>query len=133
MKPHAFRLTKGMDLFGEIKSFCERNNILAGTVLSSVGCVDQARIRCADGKTVIELSEPLEIISLNGTVSKNRCHLHASFSKVDLSVIGGHLIAPPLTVHTTARFLQPAKSCYWNSMNLFLKKNSTRAQVTTNS
>lgn len=91
-KIHVFRLTKGMDLICEIKKFCERNNIMAGTILSSVGCVYEARIRNAGGTEIKHICENMEIISLNGTVSKDRCHLHVSFSKQDLTVIGGHLV-----------------------------------------
>ena len=90
-KLHVFRLTRGMDLLNEIKSFCQHENIMAGTVLSSVGCVYRARIRDASGVDINEINDNMEIISLDGTVSKNRCHLHIAFSKNDLSVIGGHL------------------------------------------
>ena len=34
----------------------------------------------------------MEIVSLMGTVSEKRCHLHVSFAKEDLSVVGGHLV-----------------------------------------
>jgi len=88
---HVKRLTKGMDLFKSIKNLCEENNIQAGVILSGVGCVDRAIIRDADGVTKIELNEMLEIVSLNGTVSVERCHVHVAFSKVGLNVIGGHL------------------------------------------
>jgi len=104
MKMHIFRLTKGNDLLNSIKSFCEQNNILAGTILSSVGCVYHAKIRDAGGKAIIEINEPLEIISLNGTVSKHRCHLHISFAKTDLSVVGGHLVEGCL-INTTCEII----------------------------
>ena len=103
-KTHVFRLTKGSDLMFSIKDFCAKKNILAGTILCSVGCVDEAKIRCANGKDIIELTEPLEIVSLNGTVSKERCHIHCAFSKVDLSVIGGHLCEGCL-VNTTCELI----------------------------
>ena len=43
----------------------------------------------------------MEVVSLTGTVSENRCHLHISLSLEDLSVIGGHLM-PGCIVNTTA-------------------------------
>ena len=92
MKPHAFRLTKGMDLLKSIKEYCAEHNIRAGIVLSGVGCVYRAKIRDAGGVEINEIDEDLEIVSICGTVSKNRCHLHVSFSKRDLSVVGGHLV-----------------------------------------
>jgi len=91
MKTHCMRLIRGQDLLVEIEKYVKVNDIKAGTVLSSVGCVSCAVIRDATGETIHTVSEDMELISLNGTVSKNRIHLHASFSKKDLSVIGGHL------------------------------------------
>lgn len=92
MKTHVLRLKKNDDLLLRIKEFCAQSNIGAGVVLSSVGCVSKASVRDAGGVYVKTINENLEIISLNGTVSKDRVHLHISFSKEDLSVIGGHLV-----------------------------------------
>lgn len=39
-----------------------------------------------------------------GTVSEYGCHLHASFSREDLSAFGGHLL-PGCTVNTTAEIV----------------------------
>ena len=41
--------------------------------------------------TIREITDHCEIVSLNGTVSERRCHLHIALSKEDLSTIGGHL------------------------------------------
>ena len=60
-------------------------------VISGVGCLLRARLRDASGVTIRQLEEHLEIVSLNGTVSQARCHLHISLSKEDLSTVGGHL------------------------------------------
>ena len=86
------RLRRGEDLLNAIEKFCIKNKIKAGVVLSGVGCVLKARIRDAGGVTIVEIDEHMEIVSLMGTVSEKRCHLHISFSKKDLSVIGGHLV-----------------------------------------
>lgn len=101
MKQHVFRLRRGSDLFKSIQSFCEAHQIKAGYVAACVGCVTKATIRSADGVTVHTLEERLEIVSLTGTVSEKRCHLHISLSREDLSVIGGHLM-PGCIVNTTA-------------------------------
>ena len=93
MKTYAVRLRRGSDLLKAIQEFCDKNNINAGVILSGVGCVTKARIRDASGVNIVEMNEHMEIVSLMGTVSKKRCHLHISFSKEDLSVIGGHLVA----------------------------------------
>ena len=46
----------------------------------------------------------MEIVSLMGTVSEHGCHLHASFSREDLSAFGGHLL-PGCIVNTTAEIV----------------------------
>ena len=91
MKCHSLRLRRGMDLMLSIKKLCEENNIAAGVVLSAVGCISKGRVRDASGVTIREISDHCEIVSLNGTVSRERCHLHIALSKEDLSTIGGHL------------------------------------------
>lgn len=91
MKVHAFRLTKGADLKKEILSFVRKNNIAAGTMLTCVGCLTDATLRMAGAKIINSYKEHLEIVSLVGTVSNVDCHLHISLSKVDGSVIGGHM------------------------------------------
>ena len=60
-------------------------------VLSAVGCISEGRVRDASGVTVRNIEDHCEIVSLNGTVSTLRCHLHIALSKEDLSTIGGHL------------------------------------------
>ena len=91
MKCHSLRLRRGMDLMLSIKALCEEKNIAAGVVLSAVGCISKGRVRDASGVTFREITDHCEIVSLNGTVSRERCHLHIALSKEDLSTIGGHL------------------------------------------
>ena len=88
---HCIRLRRGEDLMESIKALCKRKNIRAGVVLSGVGCISQGRIRDASGVNIRQISEHCEIVSLNGTVSARRCHIHIALSKEDLSTIGGHL------------------------------------------
>ncbi|MBQ6877522.1 MAG: DNA-binding protein [Oscillospiraceae bacterium] len=90
-KYHCIRLRRGEDLLKSIQKLCAEQNIGCGTVLSGVGCISKGRIRDASGITIREINEDCEIVSLNGTVSSNRCHLHVALSKEDLSTIGGHL------------------------------------------
>ena len=91
MKYHCVRLRRGDDLMLSIKAICKEKHIAAGVVLSAVDCISEGRIRDASGVTVREISEHCEIVSLNGTVSEKRCHLHIALSREDLSTIGGHL------------------------------------------
>ena len=88
---HCIRLHRGDDLLLSIKELAERENIKAAAVISSVGCVLKGRVRNAGATAVLDIPEHCEIISLNGTVSAKRTHLHISLAKADLSVVGGHL------------------------------------------
>ena len=88
---HCIRLKRGEDLLDSIRQVCREKNIRAGVVLSGVGCISSGRVRDASGVRVREIGEHCEIVSLNGTVSAARCHIHVALSKEDLSTIGGHL------------------------------------------
>lgn len=92
MKEYCLRLKRGDDLKESITRLCNEKRIVAGVVLSAVGCVEKARLRDATGVDTREVDEHMEIVSLTGTVSSIRSHLHISLSKRDLSVIGGHLV-----------------------------------------
>lgn len=91
LKCHALRLRRGADLMGSIKALCASKKIAAGVVLSAVGCISRGRVRDASGVTVRDIEDHCEIVSLNGTVSETRCHLHIALSREDLTTIGGHL------------------------------------------
>lgn len=91
MTIHSVRLRRGDDLLQSIEAVAAEKEIRAGVVLSAVGCVTKARLRDASGVTVREINEDCEIVSLNGTVSCTRCHLHLALSKEDLSTVGGHM------------------------------------------
>ncbi len=88
---HSLRLRRGSDLLESIQTLCREKHICAGVVLSAVGCISRGRVRDASGVTIREISEHCEIVSLNGTVSETRCHLHIALSREDLSTLGGHL------------------------------------------
>ena len=91
LRCHSLRLHRGADLLLSVKSLCREKKIAAGVVLSAVGCISRGRIRDASGVTIRQIGQHCEIVSLNGTVSRERCHLHIALSKEDLSTIGGHL------------------------------------------
>lgn len=92
MRTLCIRLKRGQDLLISIVDFAKENHIKAGVILSGVGCVTKASVRDASGVTIKEINEPMEIVSLMGTVSEKRTHLHISFSKEDLTTVGGHLV-----------------------------------------
>ena len=91
MTCHCIRLKRGEDLMASIQAVCAEKRISAGVVLSGVGCILRGRIRDASGVTIREITEHCEIVSLNGTVSAERCHIHIALSREDLTTIGGHL------------------------------------------
>ena len=104
LKIHCIRLHRGDDLMLCIKALCAEKHIRAGVVLSAVGCINQGRIRDTSGVTIREITDHCEIVSLNGTVSETRCHLHIALSKEDLSTIGGHL-CPGCIINTTCELV----------------------------
>ena len=101
---HCIRLRRGDDLMLSIKELCREKHIAAGVVLSAVGCISQGRVRDASGVTIRDIQDHCEIVSLNGTVSEARCHLHIALSKEDLSTIGGHL-CPGCIINTTCELV----------------------------
>ena len=104
LKCHCVRLRRGDDLMLSIKELCREKHIAAGVVLSAVGCISKGRVRDASGVTIREIPDHCEIVSLDGTVSERRCHLHISLSREDLSTIGGHL-CPGCIINTTCELV----------------------------
>lgn len=104
LKTHCIRLRRGEDLMISIKALCTEKHIKAGVVLSAVGCISEGRVRDASGVNIQNIPDHCEIVSLNGTVSESRCHLHIALSKEDLSTIGGHL-TPGCIINTTCELV----------------------------
>ncbi len=104
MKTHQTRLLPHQDLKLQILNLCTEKNISAGTVLSSVGSLTVANIRYSDQKNGTLLHGPFEILSLNGTVSKNGLHLHIAISGNSGKTLGGHLLDGCL-IHTTCELV----------------------------
>ena len=104
LKCHCVRLHRGDDLMLSIRELCREKHIAAGVVLSAVGCISEGRVRDASGITIRDITDHCEIVSLDGTVSETRCHLHISLSKEDLSTIGGHL-CPGCIINTTCELV----------------------------
>ena len=92
MKTVCRRLHRGEDLLCAIRALAQEQHLQSAVVLSAVGCVSRARLRDASGVTVRAIDEPCEIVSLMGTVSEARTHLHISLSREDLATLGGHLL-----------------------------------------
>ncbi len=95
-----FRLTKGMDLKGEIEKYAIDNKV-SGTIISSVGCLTSLVIRLADGESILKKDGNFEIVSVTGTLSPDGVHIHISVSDEFGNTIGGHL-KDGCIVNTTA-------------------------------
>lgn len=101
---HSIRLHRGDDLLLSIKELAKQKQLRGAVVLSAVGCISKGRVRDASGVTIREIPDHCEIVSLNGTVSHQRCHLHIALSREDLSTIGGHL-CPGCIINTTCELV----------------------------
>ena len=88
----------------EIQAFADANNIEAAWVITCVGSLTNYYIRFANKKTGSRGSGFFEIISLNGTVSKNGSHLHICLSDGDGKTIAGHLLDENI-IYTTAEIV----------------------------
>ena len=91
MKELAVRLKKGEDLKLSIEALCKENKADTAVVLSGVGCLYKARIRMAKAESFFEADDDFEIVSLTGTVSKGKAHIHISLSDSKGRLVGGHL------------------------------------------
>ncbi|MCR4633189.1 MAG: DNA-binding protein [Erysipelotrichaceae bacterium] len=91
MKELAVRLKKGDDLKSSIESLCKENGVDTAVVLSGVGCLYKVKIRLAKAEAFFEKEDDYEIVSLTGTVSKGKVHIHIALSDQYGVLIGGHL------------------------------------------
>jgi predicted DNA-binding protein with PD1-like motif len=108
MRAHAFRLTPGTDLRAELERLTLAHALRAGCILSCVGSLSRARLRMAGAigeeevfKTFVE---PMEIVSLTGTLCRDGVHVHISLARSDGGCIGGHLVQGCI-VNTTAELV----------------------------
>ncbi len=91
MRELAFRLRRGSDLRQSIEEKCKELNVNTAVVLSGVGSLYQARIRLAKATEYLEREEDFEIVSLTGTVSRGKAHIHISLADEKGNCLGGHL------------------------------------------
>lgn len=102
--PIAVRLTKGDDLKLALQRLVTQQQIRAGSIASCVGCFTHLKLRLAGATETLQLNEPLEIVSVMGTLTPDHQHVHLSVSRADGSVVGGHLLAGCL-IDTTAELI----------------------------
>jgi predicted DNA-binding protein with PD1-like motif len=108
MRAHAFRLPPGADLRAELTRITQTHGLSAACILSCVGSLSRARLRMAgalgEPEAFATFAEPLEILSLAGTLSPDGPHLHISLSRRDGACLGGHLVEGCL-INTTAELI----------------------------
>lgn len=108
MRAHAFRLMPGTDLLEALQRLTEANGFRAGCILTCVGSLSQARLRMpglsGEPEVFKTFSEPMEIVSLTGTLCPDGPHVHISLSRRDGGCVGGHLVAGCI-VNTTAELV----------------------------
>jgi predicted DNA-binding protein with PD1-like motif len=108
MRAHAFRLTPGADLKQELQRIVEAHGLRAGCILTGVGSLSRARLRMpgavGEAEAFRSFDEPMEILSLAGTLSPDGLHVHASLAGRDGACVGGHLVEG-CVVNTTAELV----------------------------
>jgi uncharacterized protein len=108
MRALAFRLTPGTDLRAELERLTQAHALRAGCILTCVGSLSHARLRMpgvpGEAERFTSLVEPLEIVSLTGTLGPDGPHVHISLARRDGACIGGHLVEG-CRVHTTAELV----------------------------
>ena len=100
----AIRLKPGEDLKPSLLRYCIDQKIDAAYMLSCVGSLRKAAIRFANQPEGTVFEQPLEIVSLEGTLSQHGAHLHIVVSDSEGQVIGGHLMDGS-NIYTTAEIV----------------------------
>ncbi|WP_299495433.1 DUF296 domain-containing protein [uncultured Shewanella sp.] len=90
--PIAVRLIQGTDLKEAIHQQIILNQIKAGNIASCVGSLSMLKIRLAGALNTLTLQEPLEIVSIMGTLTPKHAHIHISVANQKGEVLGGHLL-----------------------------------------
>jgi hypothetical protein len=102
---HVFRPLPDMNLYSELMNYIKSNKIKAACILSCVGSLKEINIRLASGKTFLTKKENFEIVSLVGSISEERNHIHISLSDDKGNAFGGHLMPENNLVYTTAEIV----------------------------
>ena len=108
MRVHAVRLTPGSDLKTGLERLAAEHALAAGCILSCVGSLSRAHLRMPGAYGEAEVfrtwDEPMEILSLAGTLSPDGLHVHISLARRHGGCVGGHLVQGCL-VNTTAEMV----------------------------
>ena len=108
MRTLAFRLKPGTDLLDELQRLTGAHTLRAGLILTCVGGLAHARLRMPGAMGEEDVfrtwDEPMEIVSLTGTLCADGLHVHISLALGDGRCVGGHL-ASGCIVNTTAELV----------------------------
>lgn len=104
MKEFAIRLKENDDITETVEKICKENHFNTAIVLASVGSIKHLKIRLAKAIDTIDIDKDYEILSLNGTISNGKSHLHISVSDDKGNCVGGHLLIGTL-VNTTCELV----------------------------
>jgi predicted DNA-binding protein with PD1-like motif len=97
---HVLRLAPDTDVHTALQNWCASSAIDAACIIASVGSLSTCRIRLAGKADPIEIQGDLEVLSLDGLLSKQGVHLHIAVSDSAGNCTGGHLMEG-CTVRTT--------------------------------
>ena len=104
MRMLPLRLQPGDDLRRALEAAVQGEACEAAFVVSGIGSLSHAELRLAGARDSLSLHEDLEVLTLSGSIAVGASHLHASVSRSNGEVLGGHLGHGSI-VRTTAEVL----------------------------
>jgi predicted DNA-binding protein with PD1-like motif len=104
MQAHCLRLTPGQDLKRELDALMANQQWSAACIITGIGSLSSVSIRYANVAQAVTLNEPLEIISLDGTLSCDGSHIHILVADGRGVSSGGHL-KEGAVIRTTAEIV----------------------------
>ena len=94
------RILLGEDLKKGLENLIDFNYLKSGIIFCIVGSINNAILRTSNGDKKV-FNGLFEIVSAEGTVSREKIHVHHVIADTDGTVYGGHLLEG-FIVHTTA-------------------------------
>ncbi len=89
------RLEKGEEIVTEVEEILEDEDVTAGS-FQGIGAVSKATLGhyslVSKEYSEKELAQPLEIVSLMGTITEEGIHPHACLGTEEMETYGGHLV-----------------------------------------
>ncbi len=89
------KLDHGTDFFGSLRTMMDDLGKESGTLLTAIGMLkdfDLGYYNYEKGSYQFEhFEEPMELVSVNGSITREDMHFHAELAGENHKVIGGHL------------------------------------------